>query len=486
MIIPIILAGGKGSRLWPLSRETYPKQFIPLIDGENLFQLTLDRCSKVEDVQSSIVITSEEYRFILSDLLEGQSHAIMSTILEPCGKSTAPAAAFAAMCAIEQTGEDPLLLVLPADHIIEDATGFQHSVLQGIQAARHGHLVTFGVQPAYPETGYGYIHAPKPLPGYSLSKIEKFIEKPELSLAQSFVKSGEYYWNSGMFLFQASTFLSELEILAPDLLDAVRRAWQGRRCDGKTISPGEAWADIREDSIDYAVMEKTKNGALMPLQSIWHDVGSWSALSDVLPKNADGNTKIGDVQTKDSHNSLFVTDKRMIAAIGVNDIVVVETPDVVFVADKKHSQSLKPLVAHLKSLQRSEVINHAHVHRPWGSFESIDQGERYQVKRITVNVGASLSLQMHHHRSEHWVVVTGTARVTRGDEVFLLSENQSTYIPIGEKHRLENIGKIPLEIIEVQSGAYLGEDDIVRFDDEYGRTQPIVSQEDESEIPVGL
>lgn len=470
MIIPIILAGGKGSRLWPLSRESYPKQFIPLMEGRSLFELTVERCQGIEGVCEPIVIASEEHRFILSDLLEKQNVSVSNIILEPSGKSTAPAAALAALCAMEQTGEDPLLLVLPADHIIQDLAGFHHCVLNGLQAARNEYLVTFGVQPSYPETGYGYIHAAKPLPGLPLSKIEAFIEKPELNVAKGFLKSGDYYWNSGMFLFQASTYLKELESYAPDMLEKVRQSWATRQKDDAVI-PGESWQDIHQDSIDYAVMEKTQKGALMPLQSLWHDVGSWSALSDVLPKNSDGNTKVGDVQAKHTHNSLLISKTRMIAAVGLENMVVVETPDCVLVASKNHSQELKPLVAELKEDDRQEAVNHAHVHRPWGSFESIDQGQRYQVKRITVNEGAALSLQMHHHRSEHWVIVKGTARVTRGDEVFILSENQSTYIPIGEKHRLENIGKIPLEIIEVQSGSYLGEDDIVRFDDQYGRSE---------------
>lgn len=481
MILPVILAGGKGTRLWPLSRESFPKQLLPLVDGKSLFELTLDRCKAIDEVRPPLIITSEDHRFLLKDLLEQNEEKVLTTILEPQGKSTAPAVALAAMCAMEATGEDPLLLVLPADHIIDDKDGFVHSVLQGVQAARKGHMVTFGIQPQYPETGYGYIHASKPIPGLSLSKVEAFIEKPELNVAQGFVKSGDYYWNSGMFLFQASAFLAELEKYAPEMLEQVKQAWQTKTQEDDGFVPGPAWQDIKEDSIDYAVMEKTQMGALFPLQSTWQDVGSWSALSDVLTKNEEGNTKVGDVFAKDTHQSLLVANKRMIAAVGLKDIVVVETPDVVLVADKNHSQALKPLVSHLKEMGRKEVINHSHVHRPWGSFESIDQGARYQVKRITVNVGAALSLQMHHHRSEHWVVVRGTARVTRGEEVFLLSENQSTYIPIGEKHRLENIGKIPLEIIEVQSGSYLGEDDIIRFDDQYGRSAGVESVEETQE-----
>lgn len=472
MIIPVILAGGSGSRLWPLSRESFPKQFIPLYEDASLFQRTLERCQGLEEVSPSILIANESHRFLVHDLLQKHSFPIQCTLLEPAPKSTAPAVALAALCALEQTQEDPLLLVLAADHVIEDTAGFHHSVIQGVQAARQGYLVTFGIQPQYPETGYGYIHAEQPLPGLSVAKVSAFKEKPSRAEAEQLIKQGGHYWNSGMFLFRASEYLAELARLQPEMMDSLEAAWKHKKCDDTFLIPERhSWDAVEGESIDYAIMEKTEKAVLLPLQSNWCDVGSWDALSQVMTKDKDGNTKIGDVQSKETHNSLIFAQRRLVATLGLDNMVVVETPDVLFVADKNHSQSVKELVQHLRNSDRKEVLHHSQVHRPWGSFESVDQGERYQVKRIKVNVGAQLSLQMHHHRSEHWVVVRGTARVTRGDEVFMLSENQSTYIPIGVKHRLENIGKIPLEIIEVQSGSYLGEDDIHRFEDQYGRTQ---------------
>ncbi len=480
MIIPVILAGGTGTRLWPLSRKTYPKQFIPFYQQQSLFEKTIQRCQVLDDVGPSIVLASREHRFIIEDILGEQSLNVQTTMLEPTGKSTAPAVALAALEAMN-TGQDPFLLVLPADHVVMDDKGFAHTVLEGVKAASQDYLVTFGITPRHPETGYGYIKASKAIPGLGASNVEAFVEKPNQSDAKKYVKSGDYYWNSGMFLFKASQYLAQLESHAPNMMAQVMDVWKTKKNQEQVIEFDDETFDVIDaDSIDYALMEKTDKACVLPLQSSWFDVGSWASLQDVFPKDAKGNTTYGDVHLMNSKNTLMMSQRRLVTGVGLNDLVVVETPDAVLVADKAQSQAIKPLVEQLSALSRQEVDNHSQVHRPWGYFESLVQGDRFQVKKITVNLGATLSLQLHHHRSEHWVVVEGTARVTRGDEVFLLSENQSTYIPIGVKHRLENIGKIPLKIIEVQSGSYLGEDDIVRFDDDYGRSQVTASVEDET------
>lgn len=470
MLVPVILAGGVGSRLWPLSRQAYPKQFIPLLDGKSLFVQSLERVTHLPQCQSPIVIGNEQHRFILSEQSKQSSWTDINIILEPFFKGTAAAVGLAAMQALAKYDEDVLLLVLSSDHVIENQIGFNQSVAQAVKAAEHGKLVTFGVKPSRPETGYGYICKGKALSeGF---EIASFVEKPNLSKAQQYVKDANYFWNSGMFMFSASTFLQELLLHDAPLYQHIKAAFRLSTLDGQYIRPQkDEFENIIPDSIDYAVMEKTSNGAVIPLQSGWSDVGSWDALMSLYDQNTEGNVCVGDVLTQNTKNCYVQSTSRLVTAVGVANLVIVETPDSVLVLDRNEAQSIKDIVETLKTAKRKEITWHRRVSRPWGAFESIDSGERFQVKHITVSVGGCLSLQRHHHRSEHWVVVKGTARVTRGEEIFLLSENQSTYIPVGTNHRLENVGKIPLEIIEVQSGAYLGEDDIVRLDDQYGRTE---------------
>ena len=463
-ILPVILSGGSGTRLWPLSREAYPKQFLPLTGERTMLQATWLRVADVA-AHPPIVVANESHRFVAAEQLQQAGTAPSAILLEPIGRNTAPAIAAAALEA-RRNGDDPLLLVLPSDHLINDITRFHQAIAQAAAIAEQGKLVTFGIQPTAPETGYGYIKA---VAGDGPRGIERFVEKPDLATAETYVASGEYYWNSGMFLFRASRYLEELERLQPQILAACRTAWEKARRDTDFIRlDADAFKASPSDSIDYAVMEKTGDAAVVPLDAGWSDVGSWTALRDVSEQDADGNAHRGDVIAIDCRNT-FAYGDRLIAMVGLEDVIVVETNDAVLVGKSDRMQEVKDVVAQLKADGRSEATWHRKVYRPWGAYDSIDHGERFQVKRITVKPGGTLSLQMHHHRAEHWIVVSGTAEVTRGDEVLLLTENQSTYIPLGVTHRLRNPGKLPLELIEVQSGSYLGEDDIVRFEDTYGR-----------------
>ncbi|HMM26148.1 mannose-1-phosphate guanylyltransferase/mannose-6-phosphate isomerase [Pseudoxanthomonas mexicana] len=463
---PVLLSGGSGTRLWPLSREAYPKQFLPLAGDDTMVQATWRRVEALADL-APIVVANEEHRFLVAEQLRQVGAPVPAILLEPVGRNTAPAIAAAALQAMAG-GADPLLLVLPSDHVVRDVAGFQRAVREASSAAEAGALVTFGIVPDAPETGFGYIQAEA---GDGLRQVLRFVEKPDAATARSYLDAGGYYWNSGMFLFRASRYLEELARFRPDIVDAVRAAHAAARHDGDFVRlDKDAFSACPSDSIDYAVMEKTADAMVLPVDIGWNDVGSWSALWDVAERDADGNAHHGDVIAVDSRNS-YAYAQRLVALVGVDDIVVVETDDAVLVARKDKVQEVKQVVARLKQEQRSQAVLHREVHRPWGSYDSVDNGGRHQVKRIKVKPGAALSLQMHHHRAEHWIVVSGTAKVTRGDETLLLSENESTYIPLGVKHRLENPGKVPLELIEVQSGSYLGEDDIVRFEDVYGRSQ---------------
>jgi len=464
-ILPVILSGGSGTRLWPLSREAYPKQFLPLVGDVTMLQATWNRVAAIAG-KAPIVVANQEHRFMAAEQLRECNVTPQALILEPIGRNTAPAIAIAALQALV-AGEDALLLVLPSDHVVRNDAAFHAAVQQAATAADAGKLVTFGIVPTAPETGYGYIKA-KAGPG--VHAVDRFVEKPDLATAEQYVTSGEYYWNSGMFLFKASRYLQELEALQPAILAACRTALDKASRDSDFIRlDQDAFAASPNDSIDYAVMEKTADAAVVPLDAGWNDVGSWSALWEVSDKDADGNAWHGDVIALDCRNS-YAYGNRLIAMVGLEDVVVVETDDAVFVGHKDRVQDVKEIVGQIKRDGRSEAAAHRKVYRPWGAYDSIDNGARFQVKRITVKPGATLSLQMHHHRAEHWIVVSGTAEVTRGDEVILLTENQSTYIPLGVTHRLKNPGKLPLELIEVQSGSYLGEDDIVRFEDQYGRS----------------
>jgi mannose-1-phosphate guanylyltransferase/mannose-6-phosphate isomerase len=477
MLIPVILSGGSGTRLWPLSRELYPKQLLPLVGKGTMLQETLARLAGVADVGAPLVVCNESHRFLVAEQLLERGVQPQAILLEPVGRNTAPAVAIAAMAAVAdapvgKSHADPLLLILPADHVIRDVSAFQAAVAIGRKAAEAGKLVTFGVVPTKPETGYGYIRRTPGAAGGSAFPIAEFVEKPDLATAQRYVDSGEYFWNSGMFLFRASTVLDEMRKLAPAIYDACAQAYTVAKRDlDFTRLPAKEFGAVPSDSFDYAVMEKTQHGVVVPLAAGWSDVGSWSALHEAIPGDEHGNVRIGDVLTVDANGCYLQSTSRLVAAVGLEDHVVVETKDAVLVAPKNRVQDVKELVAQLKKQGRYETSLHREVFRPWGSYDSIDHGDRFQVKRLSVKPGASMSLQMHHHRAEHWIVVAGTARITRGEETFLLEENQSTYIPLGTKHRIENPGKIPLHIIEVQSGTYLGEDDIVRFEDRYGRDQ---------------
>ncbi|ARZ73169.1 mannose-1-phosphate guanylyltransferase/mannose-6-phosphate isomerase [Stenotrophomonas sp. WZN-1] len=464
-IQPVILSGGSGTRLWPLSREAYPKQFLPLAGELTMLQATWKRVAPIA-ARGPLVIANEEHRFVAAEQLQQVGAEPAAIILEPVGRNTAPAIAVAALEATRD-GADALLLVLPSDHVITDEAAFRAAVQAAAGAAEAGKLVTFGIVPTGPETGYGYIKAAD---GQGLRAVERFVEKPDLDTATDYVSSGQYYWNSGMFLFKASRYLQELERFQPAMLVGSRQAWQQARRDADfTRLDKDAFTAVPSDSIDYAVMEKTADAVVIPLDAGWNDVGSWTALRDVSQQDGDGNAHQGDVIAIDCRNT-YAYAQRLVALVGLDDVIVVETDDAVLVGKADRMQEVKTVVAQLKAEGRSEATWHRKVYRPWGAYDSIDNGERFQVKRITVKPGGTLSLQMHHHRAEHWIVVSGTAEVTRGDEVILLSENQSTYIPLGVTHRLRNPGKLPLELIEVQSGSYLGEDDIVRFEDTYGRS----------------
>jgi mannose-1-phosphate guanylyltransferase / mannose-6-phosphate isomerase len=464
-LIPVILSGGSGTRLWPLSRELYPKQLLPLVGKHTMLQETVRRLEGL-DVAPPLVVCNEAHRFLVAEQLRALDIKPQSIILEPIGRNTAPAIALAAL----QAAPDALLLVLPADHVIRDVVAFHAAVRRALPAAEAGKLVTFGIVPAGPETGYGYI---RQAPGSQISgvfAIDRFIEKPDVSRAQAFLAEGGYSWNSGMFLFKAGRYLEELQAHAPDIAAAAARALEAARPDLDFVRIDRAaFEACRSDSIDYAVMERTQHAVVVPMDAGWSDVGSWSALHEALDADADGNVTKGDVLLEDSSGCYFYAESRLVAGIGLQDHVVVETKDAVLVAPKDRVQDVKKLVARLRAEGRYEHSLHREVFRPWGSYDSIDSGERFQVKRLSIKPGAQLSLQLHHHRAEHWIVVSGTARITCGEKVFLLEENESTYIPVGEKHRIENPGRIPLHIIEVQSGSYLGEDDIVRFEDRYGR-----------------
>ena len=473
-MIPVIMSGGSGTRLWPLSRKNRPKQFIALVNERSMFQNTLDRLAGIDSLEEPVVVCNDAHRFMVADQLQETWARSPSIILEPVGRNTAPAIALAALAAIKQHGEDCVLLVLSADHHIVDDEGFRVAVSQADALAKKGAMVTFGIVPTKPETGYGYIKGSARPPETAMDAyvVEQFVEKPDLATAESYLESGDYYWNSGMFMFQASRYLAELKKHHPDILEICEQASGSATHDlDFTRISLDIFASCPDDSIDYAVMEKTDSAVVVPLDVGWSDVGAWSALWELGEKDATGNVCHGDVLHEDSENCYFHADNKMIAALGVKDIVVVETADGVMVADRNRVQDVKKIVNRLKAEDRKEADFHREVHRPWGVYDSVDNGQRYQVKRITVKSGAKLSVQMHHHRAEHWIVVSGTAKVNIGDQEQLLTENQSVYIPIGAVHSLENPGKIPLEIIEVQSGGYLGEDDIVRFNDIYGRVE---------------
>ncbi|QEY73343.1 mannose-1-phosphate guanylyltransferase/mannose-6-phosphate isomerase [Pseudomonas denitrificans (nom. rej.)] len=469
-MIPVILSGGSGSRLWPLSRKQYPKQFLALTGDHTLFQQTLERLV-FEGMEPPVVVSNQEHRFIVQEQLEALDLKTQSILLEPFGRNTAPAVAIAAMKLMAE-GRDELLLILPADHVIEDQRAFQRALALATNAAEKGEMVLFGVPADRPETGYGYIKSgdERGLPD-GVIRVERFVEKPDEARAQQFVEEGGYFWNSGMFLFRASRFLEELKKHDADIYDTCLLALERSQHDGDLINIDAATFECCPDnSIDYAVMEKTRRACVVPLAAGWNDVGSWSSIWEVHDKDADGNVTMGDVVVHDSHNCLVHGNGKLVSVVGLEDIVVVETKDAMMIAHKDRVQDVKKVVNQLDAAGRSETQNHCQVYRPWGSYDSVDMGGRFQVKHITVKPGARLSLQMHHHRAEHWIVVSGTAQVTCDDNTFLLTENQSTYIPIASVHRLANPGKIPLEIIEVQSGSYLGEDDIERLEDVYGRT----------------
>ncbi len=465
-MIPVILSGGSGTRLWPLSRKHKPKQFLNLFGDNTLFQDTFFRLRGLNNLQSPIVVCNHDHRFMVAEQLQALDVDDAGIILEPFGRNTAPAVAIAALQALKEN-EDPLLLVLAADHVISDVGAFHHAVNIAREQADQGALVTFGIVPTSPNTGYGYIQAAEK---NCVSKVNAFVEKPDLLTAQAYLDSGSHYWNSGMFLFKASVFLAELAVYAPQMLDACRLALSASQKDlDFNRLDGVTFQQCPDDSIDYAVMEKTTKAVVVPLNAGWSDVGSWSSLWECAEQDHDGNVVKGDVLIDDVQDSYIHSEHRLVSVLGLKNIVVVETADALMIASKDSAQNVKEVVNVLRKKKRSEAETHRLCYRPWGHYDCIDSGERFQVKRITVNIGASLSLQMHHHRAEHWTVVSGTAKVTCGDKVLLLSENESTYIPLGTVHRLENPGKVPLEIIEVQSGSYLGEDDIVRLDDNYRR-----------------
>lgn len=467
MLTPVLLSGGVGSRLWPVSRETHPKQFLPLAGELSMLQETLQRTSGMEEA-APVVVCNEEHRFMVAEQLRQVNIKAGALILEPQGRNTAPAVALAAIQALV-TDPQALLLVLPADHLIKDVEAFAAAVARALPLAQQGRLMTFGVVPSSPETGYGYIKCGAAL-DTDLYNLERFVEKPDAATAQAYVDGGTHLWNSGMFLLSAAAYLEQLGEHAPRILECCRQAMEGASTDMDFVRPDpEAFLQCPSDSIDYAVMEKTAAGGVVALDCGWSDVGAWSALWDVAERDSDGNVCKGDVMLDNCSDSYFRSDSRLLAAIGVDNLVVVETADAVLVADRSQVQDVKRIVNRLKDQNRPEVSQHRRVYRPWGSYESLVMSIRFQVKRIVVNPGQTLSLQMHHHRAEHWIVVHGTAEVTCEDKVFMLAEDESTYIPLGHKHRLANPGRIPLELIEVQSGAYLGEDDIVRYEDIYGR-----------------
>ncbi len=466
-ILPVVLAGGYGTRLWPLSRQLLPKQFLPLVSAQTMLQETVARALGLRGAAAPLVLASEEHRFLAAEQLRAMGVQGPRLLLEPAGRGTAPAAALACLAALEN---DPatIIVLMPADHLIADREGFGQCVEAALDLAKDGHLVTFGIRPTGPATGYGYIRRGAPLGrGYL---VRQFVEKPDKAYATQLISAGDAYWNSGMFVFGAAVFLQELQAFRPDILAAARYAWSGRNTDHDFIRPArDAFLACPQDSVDVAVMERTAKAAVVPGDFGWSDLGSWDTLWEAGNRDERGNVASGDVQLLETRDSYVRAESRMVAVLGLANAVVVETGDAVLVATREHAQRVKEIVGRLADAKRSEHLSHDRVYRPWGYYESVDAGARYQVKRIVVNPGQALSLQLHHRRAEHWVVVSGTARVTRDEEVLTLLENQSTFIPVGAKHRLENPATTPLQIIEVQSGDYLGEDDIVRFEDRYKR-----------------
>ncbi|CAM8649540.1 {ManC} Mannose-1-phosphate guanylyltransferase [Burkholderiales bacterium] len=480
-VTPVILCGGSGTRLWPLSRTGFPKQFLCLTGNESLFQQAAQRLAALGNdsiqVAAPVIVSGEDHRFLASEQLRELGIALGTALLEPVGRNTAPALTLAALAATEK-GQDPVLVVTPADQTVANAAAFTAAVQQAIAQAADGNIVILGVTPDKPDTGYGYIRTEQSQDASSCAialQVTAFVEKPNQATAEVYLKEGGYFWNAGMFVLRASVWLKALQTFRPNIAQASQAAWAAKKQDAQFIRPGkEEFAAIPSDSVDYAVMEHCPGSEfpiqMVPLDAGWSDLGAWDAVWNVLPKDDHGNAHVGDVLTTDSRNTLVHASSRLVTLVGVSDLVVIETADAVLVADKSRSQDVKLIVAKLQNTKREEQTLHRKVHRPWGWYDSIDEGGRFKVKRIQVKPNASLSLQKHHHRAEHWIVVTGTAEITNGYKVLTLTENQSTYIPLGEVHRLANPGSIPLEIIEVQSGSYLGEDDIVRFEDTYGRT----------------
>ena len=467
-IYPLILSGGSGSRLWPLSREEYPKQLLPLLNPTSMLQDTILRLEGLDELEDPIVVCNEAHRFLVAEQMREAGCTTGKIILEPVGRNTAPAIAVAAL----SVEPDAILIVLPADHSVSDKLLFQAHVKSAVDLAIAGKLVTFGIVPSKPETGYGYIRAGEQVAG-SAHMVEQFVEKPDVDTAKAYLAEGCFSWNSGMFVFSASGYLEELNNHHPSLLGQSKAAFEGISQDLDFMRLDiEHFSKCESISIDYAVMEHTKNAVVIPIDVGWNDVGSWSSLWEIGEQDTEGNRFLGDVISHGSNRNYVNAPHRLVSLVGVDDLIVVDTADALLVAARDQAQDVKEIVAALKQSSRKETSTHRKVYRPWGSYDSVDEDEGFQVKRITVNPGASLSLQKHYHRAEHWVVVSGTAEVTRGDDVYMVSKNQSTYIPIGEKHRLRNPGKIPLKLIEVQSGDYLGEDDIERFDDVYGRVGP--------------
>jgi mannose-1-phosphate guanylyltransferase/mannose-6-phosphate isomerase len=470
-LYPVILSGGSGSRLWPLSREHFPKPLLPLVSDRTLLQETACRLDPVPDMGEAVYVCNEEHRFLVAEQVAQLGKKPATIILEPQGRNTAPALTLAALYLVARDPE-AMMVVMPADHVMTEPQHFVEAVQLGSVSAQSGSLVTFGVLPDSPETGYGYIKRNGELEGGAAYTVARFVEKPDLQTAMRYVDAGDYYWNSGIFLMRADRWLEEIGKHRADILECCRQALEQGTQDSDFLRVDKpAFVACPSDSIDYAVMEKTSHAVVVPISAGWSDVGAWSALWNVCARDADGNVVQGDVIAHDTHNAFLVAQNRCLATVGVENIIVVETADAVLVADKDKAQDVKEIVRRLKESDRDEHKFHRRVYRPWGCFEGIDAGPRFQVKRLSVKPGARLSLQMHHHRAEHWVVVKGTARVTCGEQTFNLHENESTYIPIGERHRLENPGNIPLEVIEIQSGSYLGEDDIVRYDDVYDRVR---------------